>query len=149
MSRRHIPKDEIIKEREDYRKYILNAGYSPTVDEKHNFSGSDEFEKKLSEPATNRAREISFHQRFGNHISKNYISWIVTGILFLAIFLMYDSKLDISGIKIHLGILKDDITELKVLTKESNNRLHQHDLSLQENKINVKLLRDNLKNSSK
>jgi hypothetical protein len=132
-------------ERSYYGKYIRKLDYSPTIEEKLPFSGSDESKEDLSEPTAKKARPIPFQQRFSDHISENYISWIIGIVVIIFVFLMYGAKIDISDIKIHIDIIRGDVTELKGLTKENAEKSHKHDMELQKNSIHIKSLKEEMK----
>lgn len=148
MNSRYSHKAKTHRERGSYSKYIKRLDYSPTIDETLPFPSSEKAGEDLSEPTTKRARKIPFQDKIKDHFADNFINWIVGATIFIFIFLVYDSKIDIARLNSNIGTFKESISELKEYAKSNLSQLHTHDLKIQENKIRIENLKDQQKYTS-
>jgi len=136
--KKHIPKSNA--HREYYVKVLKNLDYEPTVDDTLKFPETDDKDKDYSLPTTEKRRRLPFKTQIREHFEENWIKYVVGIISAVLFFLMVESKIDISVIKEKINNLREDIIEVKSLTKENRNKLDNQEKEILENKYKIKYL---------
>ncbi|MFA6925298.1 MAG: hypothetical protein WC223_13715 [Bacteroidales bacterium] len=137
----HISKTK--PEKDYYTKYIKTQDYEPTVDETLKFSETDDDKKDFSNQKSKKKRKPKLQQQIYEHFEENWIKWASGLIIALLVWLMFDSKLSISGINYKVDRIQDDVKELKQTDKETNQHIQQQDLNIKENQIKIENLEKN------
>jgi hypothetical protein len=143
----HVGKSRMA--REAYSRYIRKLDYDPTVDEPVPFSPSNESGEELSEPTSKRKRKASFNNALKDHFSNNLMSWLVSGVLVILFFLMFDSKVDLAKISTTIDTIKENVASLVESAKNTQNKDHEQDLALKEHSMQIiQLEKENERNKT-
>lgn len=124
-------------EREYYSKAIRNLDYEPTVDDAIKFPETDEGKSDYSLQRSIHKRRINLKQRVLDHMEENWIKWVLAGTAIVIGYLVYDSKINISVLMTKVETIVSEISELKNNEKANVEKLHQHDLEIQEAKFKI------------
>ena len=96
MNKRSSHNIKSISQRQFYHNYIEQINPDPTIDQTINFGPSTETGEELSQPTSNRKRVIPFKDKVSNHFSEHWIEWIIGLVLFIGVYFVFDSRIDIA-----------------------------------------------------
>jgi len=133
MNKHSIPKTP--QERSNFKRYIREQDYEPTLNDRVIFSESDQSDRDYSISTSNSTRQGDSLIKFKEFFQENWISLLISVFGIILFFFMVDSKVDLATlfqktdqIKEDVGIVKQDIDKIK----EDN---HKQDLDIQEIRI--------------
>ena len=137
MTKKKTHKGKSKPAREQYNRYIKTRDHEPTVDDTLSFSQSDQSGEELSEPTSKRKRKINTKQHILEHLSENWLNYIVAIFAIVLVYLMYDSKVDLASIVVNITAQKEDISELKLDTKQEIKKNYSQDVDINENRVRL------------
>jgi len=127
-------------ERSAYHRYIRRLESQPTVEESIELDPSFEPRQELTEPTSTKERAIPLGYRLSDHFQKNWVTWLFGILMFVAVYLVYDSK-------VNIAILHNDLSNQQSRLDRISNSVdgivetdHAQDLIIQELKIRLEFL---------
>jgi len=127
-------------EKEYYSKALKHLDYQPTVDETIKFPETDDADKDYSIPTSTHRRRTNLKQQICDYFEDNWIKWLLAGIGAVIFYLMVGAKISISTVETKVDIIMEDVTDLKKVEKEHQERFHQQDLQIQESRLRIQAL---------
>jgi len=140
MAKRKIHKGKSRSSREQYNRYIKTRDYEPTVDDTLSFSQSDQSGEELGEPTSTRKRKVNTKQYILEHLSENWLNYVVVMATIVLVYLMYDSKVDLACIDVNITAQKEDISDLELETKQQIKKNYSQDVDINENRVRLDTL---------
>ena len=140
MDRRKSHRSKSTPAREHYYRYIRTLDYEPTVDDTLPLSESNQSGEELSEPTSKRKRKINTKQYILDHLSENWLSYVIVIFAAVLVFLMYGSKIGLERISVNLDVQKEDISDLKLETKQQIKKNYSQDIDINENRVKLDTL---------
>jgi hypothetical protein len=133
MNKHSIPKTP--QEKSNFKRYIRELDYEPTMDERFKFSESDIGDKDFSISQALVSPSPSGISRLKDYFSENWIAWLVGGVVIILTFLMIESKVDLAKLFEKVDQNKEEINSVKEDVKTINEVNHNQDLKIQEIQI--------------
>lgn len=125
------------REKANYKRYIRQLDYEPTLDERVNFPESDKTDEELSISETSKRRRESNSEIIGEYIKKNWVAWLI-GIFTLGLlYFMGDAKIDIARLFEKNETNKENIIKNTSEIEKQKEINHKQDLNIQENRHNI------------
>jgi len=132
-------------EKANYKRYIRQLDYEPTLNESVNFPESDKTDKEFSISNVPDTKRESNSEIIGEYIKKNWLPWSIGIFAFILIFLTVDSKVDIATIFEKTETIKENLDEIKDDIEDIKKTNHNQDLKIQENKFKTEEVEKELK----
>jgi hypothetical protein len=134
MSRRYSHATKTLKARSAYQRYLPTIDVEPTVDETEDFNESSSAGEELTQPTIKRKRKIPIRDKIGDHFSDHWIEWLFGIAALVLVYLMYDSKVNITVIEYNLSNQQDQIEQLTASFDKSLSN-QQSQIEKMDNKI--------------
>ncbi len=137
-----------LNERSGYYRYIRQLESQPTVAEPSEIDPSFEAKEELAEPRSKRERTIPLGLRLRDHFEKNWISWLLGAVIFVASFLVLDARTNIAILSHDLSNQQQSLDKIDTSLHENANADHDRDLLIEEIRIRLEYLVNGIKGSS-
>lgn len=134
-----------ISERSAYQRYIRAQPSQSTIEEATNIEPSYEAKQELTEPKSKKTREIPVSWQIGKHFEKNWISWVILILAGVAVFLLNDARADITILNNNLANQQKLVEDIQNSSQNNVEKNHSQDLLIQEIRIRLDLLIDQLR----
>ena len=135
------------QEKANYKRYIRNLDYEPTLDERVNFPESDKSDEELSVSETSKKRRESNSEIIGEYLKKNWVSWLI-GIFTLGLlYFMGDAKIDIARLFEKSETNKESIIKNTNVIEKLREQNHNQDMKIQDNKYKNENLENVIKHT--
>jgi hypothetical protein len=138
----HVPKTPQMKQL--YRRYIETQDYEPTVDDRMHFGQSSQAGEELSTKEIPKRRPVSLGDKVRDHLSNNWLVWVLGGLAAGIIYLVSDSKVAFTKFETLLTTQSEKIADLKSILDASQKNAHSQDLKIQENSIRINHLQNDV-----
>lgn len=151
MSRKKTHSSKTASEKQYYSDFMRSRDYSPTVDESLKFEETTDENSEFKVAENKRRRRIPFKEQFTEHLQEFWFQYLSGGIAIIFVFLMIDSKVDFAKLFEKTDNIEENIRDVKTSIKDLesdqetkdekiNDKLKDHDLKIQENKIRIENL---------
>ncbi|MEQ8519489.1 MAG: hypothetical protein RLN79_02370 [Cytophagales bacterium] len=147
MARKKSGQPKSYGERVDYSKYYRGRDYNPTVPEYHEFDESDQSDESKSDESAFARRPKSNTKLIREHFENNWIPYALGLVLFIGLWFVYDSRIWMTKLDTKLEQLNKDVQKnnsqldqledkIEKETDNLNEKIHQQDLKILENRLN-------------
>lgn len=137
MTRKNTHTGKSSASREAYSRYIKKLDYEPTVETPAPFLSTTEGGEELKNPSSTRKRKKTLSSKIQDHISENWIGWLLGLAIIVLFFLMIDSKVDLARINTNLEYLKENVGSIRNDIKEQDRKNQSQDLLINGNSIKI------------
>ena len=134
----HVPKTP--SERSEYSQYIRKKHDDPTVDEGLDFAESIDKQQDLSVPTAGKPRKRPIGNVLKEHFQENWTNWLAGCFAVILMFVMVQYRIDLARIFEKLDFMNEDINALESSNSELENAIHEQNLKIQQNSINLQHL---------
>lgn len=133
------------QEKANYKRYIRQQDYEPTLNERVDFPESDKTDKEYSVSEVPAIRRESKFELISEYFKENWLPWSIGVFAVILIFLMVDSKVDIAKIFERTETIKENVSGIENDIEKIKEKNHEQDLKIQENKFKTESVEKELK----
>jgi len=134
----HVSKTR--NERSAYQRYIHRLESQPTIEEPIEIDPSYEAGQELAESTSRSKRTIPLSLRIRDHLEKNWIGWSFGLLMVIAIFFLYDARVNIAIFNHDLSNQQQKLDRISTSLDNITYTDHAQDLIIQELRIRLEYL---------
>ena len=113
MSKRSSHIGKSYSEKEAYRRYLLKSEYEPTLDDSFQFHNTEKAGEDLTEPRSGKKRSVNLIYIFMEHFREHWLEWILSGLILIGIYLVFDSRYELKLLDYKLSITNKSIDKIE------------------------------------
>jgi hypothetical protein len=131
MSIRDSHTGKTYKQKQDYNRFLPKIDYEPTIDDSLQFNGTEKAGEDLTESTIKRKRPISINHTITEHISENWLIYLIGAIVIICLYLINESRIDFKLFDYKLIKIGDSVDKIE-------KKVESHDKTIIENDIKIK-----------
>jgi hypothetical protein len=146
---RDVHVSKTMQMRQNYMRYINTLDYDPTIDERLDFKETSQGGEDLTIAETHKKRPINVSDKIKDHLTSNWIVWLLTVLAAGILYLIYDSKVAFTRYETMMTTHNEKIEGLRDIDTDLQKNDRSQDLKIQENRLLLEQIKKDVDQTEK